>query len=214
MRRALGGPANPAVESLGNSHARNSMFELFLAADWKVRGLSVTVGEPDIELSIKGSRILTECKRPFSKDSVASNIEEAASQIRRHLDRPENASARGLIVISLTRVITGNILMVEGPEGKKAVTEKLIDYLAEHEKEWRVYRRMTAHPRIVAAMFHLAVPWDIGSESLIYMASERFCLASNGDAQGSLFLTSAFLDSTRQQRRPRMVSPQLGVRET
>ena len=58
-----------------------------------------------------------------------------------------NASARGLIVISLSRVITENILMVEGPQGKKAVTHRLVSYLANSEKEWSIYHRMTVRSR-------------------------------------------------------------------
>ena len=194
MRRALAGPFEPTKEEVKTSGSRNTMFELFLAADWKMRGLPVNIGEPDITLEIMGNRFLTECKRPFSENSVSSNIEESARQLKKHLDKAENTCARGLIAISLSRVITANNLMVfSGDEGgRKAVTDRLISEVAQHEKGWRIKHLMNLHPRIVAVMFHLAMPWDIGGESLIYMASEHFVPAGNKDTEGQLLLKHAF----------------------
>jgi hypothetical protein len=46
--RALSGPISPIEEQPKNSAARNAMFELSLAADWKNGGADVELGEPDI----------------------------------------------------------------------------------------------------------------------------------------------------------------------
>jgi IS1 family transposase len=47
VQRALSGPVAPLSEQPKNSVARNAMFELSLAADWKNGGAAVTLGEPD-----------------------------------------------------------------------------------------------------------------------------------------------------------------------
>ena len=52
MRRALSGPIAPLSEQPKNSVARNAMFELSLAADWKNGGAAVQLGEPDILLRL------------------------------------------------------------------------------------------------------------------------------------------------------------------
>jgi hypothetical protein len=48
VQRALSGPIAPLSEQPKNSVARNAMFELSLAADWKNGGAAVQLGEPDI----------------------------------------------------------------------------------------------------------------------------------------------------------------------
>ena len=80
LMRALCGPISPFDEQPKNSDARNTMFELSLAADWKNAGSEIEVGEPDIKLRAPAAVFQTECKRPFSENSVRKNIEEAASR--------------------------------------------------------------------------------------------------------------------------------------
>lgn len=85
--RALCGPISPFDEQPKNSEARNTMFELSLAADWKNAGSEVELGEPDIKLRAPAALFQTECKRPFSENSVRKNIEDAASQLGKELNR-------------------------------------------------------------------------------------------------------------------------------
>lgn len=46
--------------------------------------------------------------------------------------------------------------------GKRLIGEALAELLDEHTEPWGLKRFREMHPRIVAVMFHLAVPWDIG----------------------------------------------------
>jgi hypothetical protein len=176
VQRALSGPIAPPDEQPRNSAGRNAMFELSLAADWKNHGLSVEVGEPDIFLYIAGSPFLVECKRPFSGNSIWPNIEDSAKQLGRDLDRPENCLARGIVAISLGRALTQNNLIccAQVGEAKQAVGKALRAMIAEHQEEWRLKTFRHFHPRIVAVMFHLAVPWDLNGETLAHMAGAHF----------------------------------------
>src|SRR5256884_3775177 len=70
LERALSGPLRPADETPKNSDGRNTMFELAFAAQLRLRGAEVSVGEPDIAVTLSGRRFLIECKRPFREDSV------------------------------------------------------------------------------------------------------------------------------------------------
>ena len=90
VSRAISGPIAPLGEQPKNSTARNAMFELSIAADWKNGGAHVVLGEPDIELILAGTRFIVECKRPFYDRSVRSNIREAASQLGAELNKPGN----------------------------------------------------------------------------------------------------------------------------
>lgn len=127
--RALCGPISPFDEQPKNSDARNTMFELSLAADWKNAGSEVEVGEPDIKLLALGALFHTECKRPFSEKKVRKNIEEAASQLGRELNKLGNEHDYGIVAISLSRVFTkGNLGCYAPPDmGKQIINEALAE---------------------------------------------------------------------------------------
>jgi hypothetical protein len=135
------------------------MFELSLAADWKNAGSEVEIGEPDIKLRTPAAGFQTECKRPFSENSVRKNIADAASQLGGELDKPGNENNYGIVAISLTRVFTKGNLGCYAPAGmgKQVINEALADILDENTQQWRLKRFREMHPRIVAVMFHLSV---------------------------------------------------------
>ena len=64
LERASSGPFMPVVETKQNSDARNVQFELALAAEWRLNGLNVSIGEPDLTLSVGATNYIIECKRP------------------------------------------------------------------------------------------------------------------------------------------------------
>jgi|ERR1035441_2787026 hypothetical protein len=179
VQRALCGPIAPPDEQPKNSAGRNTMFELSLAANWKNLGLPVGLGEPDILLRLAGTPFLVECKRPFHENSVRSNIEDAARQLGKELDRPENGRARGIVAISLSRVFTQNDLVCYAgeDEGRQFIRKALEAMIASHRREWRVRQFLQFHPRIVAVMFRLAVPWDVNGERLVYATMVNYVQA-------------------------------------
>jgi hypothetical protein len=180
----LCGPISPFDEQPKNSEARNTMFELSLAADWKNAGSNVELGEPDIKLRAPAALFQTECKRPFSENSVRSNIGAAASQLGKELNNPGNENDYGIIAISLSRAFTkGNLGCFAPPGmGKQVIGEALAEMLDEHTQEWGLKRFREMHPRIVAVMFQLAAPWDIGGERLIHLSTSNFLETGNNGA--------------------------------
>jgi hypothetical protein len=190
LMRALCGPISPFDEQPKNSEARNTMFELSLAADWKNAGSEVEVGEPDIKLHAPAALFQTECKRPFSENSVRTNLEDAASQLGKELNKPGNESDYGILAISLSRVFTKGNLGCYAPAaiGKRVIGEALAETLDENTQQWGLKRFREMHPRIVAVMFHLAAPWDIGGERLIHLSTSNF-LETGNNADGWKILT-------------------------
>jgi len=185
LERALAGPIAPPDEQPKNSAGRNAMFELFLAADWKNRGLPVELGEPDILVRLAGIPFLVECKRPFYEGSVWPNIEDASRQLGKELDKPGNEDARGIVAISLSRVFTQNDLVcfASEDEGRRLITQELLAMVARHHEAWRIKQFLKFNARIVAVMFHLAVPWDIGGERLVHATRSHFVQAGQ-DREG------------------------------
>jgi hypothetical protein len=177
LSRALSGPISPAQENADNSGARNAMFELTLAADWKDLGLDVKLGEPDIQITIGGTIFLVECKRPFSAGSTRRNIEEAAGQLKEALEAPEHADSFGLVAVSLSRFFPLGDRPFLAPEhsGRKHLNYALIRTIADHKYEWK-WSTTRFHERIASVAFCLAVPWDIDRERLIYLSTTKHFL--------------------------------------
>lgn len=175
LSRAVGGPHSPSMEGPKNSGARNTMFELVLAADWKTAGAELELGEPDIRVRFGGATFAVECKRPFSARSVRANIHDAASQLATLLNAPGCADFFGVVAVSLSRVFNPDTRPWFAPEreGKQAIDDALIELINRHKYEWK-WNTDRFHQRIAAVMFYLAVPWDINGERLIYLATSKF----------------------------------------
>ena len=178
VARAVSGPIFPLEEQPKNSVARNAMFELALAADWKNGGGEVELGEPDILLRVDATSFQVECKRPFHEHSVRANIQHAARQLGKELDRSGNANDFGVVAISLSRAfLHGQVCLAPDGEGSRVLTEALDEIIEDHSNEWRVKGFLNFHERIVAVMFHLAAPWDVNRERLIHLSTSNFVQA-------------------------------------
>ena len=116
LKRALSGPLHPIHENARNRDGRNIWFELALAAEWRLRGASVILGEPDLRLTREGVTFLIACKRPATTESIEANLRDAIKQLRRNLDSSPSGTF-GVAAISLTcafnpgdKVFSGEIL--------------------------------------------------------------------------------------------------------
>jgi hypothetical protein len=177
LLRALSGPSSPAHEKPDNSAARNAMFELMLAADWKNLGADVKLGEPDIEIVVGGAIFRVECKRPFSARSVRRNIEDAAGQLSKALEVSGHAGSFGLVAVSLSRFFNlgGGPFLAAEDSGRKGLNDALIRTIENHKHEWK-WNTARFHERIASVAFYLAVPWDINRERLIYLSTTKHFL--------------------------------------
>lgn len=158
LARALSGPLRPADETKKNTHGRNTMFELALAAEWKVRGLDVRLGDPDITLTLRGVPFLLECKRPFDRTGIRSNVRGAARQLKDKLDQPAHQGSMGIIAISVTRVFNRGqkVFIVPTEEwGQEELNNLLAELMQESSRHWE---KASLHPRIIAVIFHVSTP--------------------------------------------------------
>jgi hypothetical protein len=160
------------------------MFELSLAADWKNGGAHVILGEPDIEFILALTRFFVECKRPFYDHSVRENIKEAASQLGSELDKPGRENDYGIVAISLSRAFTQGDLVcfANESEGRAFVNATLQWLIDENREAWGVNGSEGFHERIMAVMFHLAVPWDMNGQRLVHTAMANFVKVGNSAA--------------------------------
>ena len=200
VARAVSGPPSPLAEQPKNNEARNAMFELCLAADWKNAGMIVEIGEPDIQVRFGSDIFKVECKRPFSENSVWRNIEQAHSQLKEALNRPRKKTDVGIIAVSLSRTFTKGNLMLHGPAeaGRSAIRAALAKMLRDNANDWGLHRRY--HERVVALMFYLAVPWDIDGARLIHLSTSDF-RGTGRKSKGRLILEENFAHPGMERNR-------------
>jgi len=62
-------------------------------------------------------------------------------------------------------------------EGKQFIRNAFDAMIASHRQEWHIKQFLQFHARIVAVMFHLAVPWDVNRERLVYTTMVNYIQA-------------------------------------
>lgn len=158
LKRALSGPIQPADENPKNRDGRNIWFELALAAEWKLRGASVSVEEPDLRLTREGIIFLLACKRPAMEQSIDANIRDAIKQLQNNLDKTLLGTF-GVAAISLSCVVNPGDKVFSGE--MNSLEELLENELTKHER----YLNSVDDPRICGVIFHVATP-GVGGEGV------------------------------------------------
>ena len=113
LQVVLNGPDLPSDEDANSSHARNTMFELNLAARLQRAGLSVDIsGDADLDFTCAGLQWFGECKRPYKIETIEKNMSTACEQLGKRLSGSRLA-ARGLLAISISRPLSTRALYLE-----------------------------------------------------------------------------------------------------
>jgi len=158
LKRALSGPVQPIDESPKNRDGRNIWYELALAAEWRLRGASVMVEEPDLRLTRDHITFLVACKRPAKEQSIHANIRDAIEQLQHNLDKAPQG-AFGVAAISLSCIFNPGDKVFSGE------VSALGDLLENELDKHRQYLRSVDDPRVCCVMFHIATP-SVGGENV------------------------------------------------
>jgi len=194
LKRALKGPIQPIDENPKNSDGRNIWFELALAAEWRLRGASVILEEPDLRLTRDSITFQVACKRPANGQSIHAKIRDAIKQLQRNLGKtPPNVF--GVAAISLSCVFNPGGKVFSGE--MNALGRLLNDELAKHER----YLLSVNDPRICCIMFHIATP-SVGGEDVDLMrASHTLAWDLDRPSVGSMAFREHARDMISRPRR-------------
>ncbi len=151
LKRALSGPVYPIDESPKNRDGRNIWYELALAAEWKLRGATVVVAEPDLQLIRDGITFLIACKRPAREQSIHANIRDAIEQLQDNLDKSPHGTF-GVAAINISCVFNAGDKVFSGD------INALGDLLEKELDKHRPYLVSVDDPRICCVMFEVATP--------------------------------------------------------
>jgi len=83
VKRALSGPAQAMDEGPKNRDGRNVWFELALAAEWKLRGATVTIQEPDLRLVRENTTFLVLVNGQLSNRASTPTLAMPSSKLGR-----------------------------------------------------------------------------------------------------------------------------------
>jgi hypothetical protein len=165
LQVVLKGPELPDDEDGNSSHARNTMFELNLAARLNRAGMDVDIsGEADLEFTCNGLRWFGECKRPYKLETIENNIDRACQQLGKRLSESELA-ARGLLAISISRPLTSRAPYLEysgQEELRRSLKEqvgRMVRVIQERMESLERCRRVGGFGLLLA---HVLMPaWDV-----------------------------------------------------
>ena len=152
----LNGPFAPQDESSASNHSRNTVFELNLAGWLKHKGVLTEVSHnPDISCYRADRRVFIQCKRPFGKKNIETNIKRAKKQLHSDLDMAGDERNRGVVAISLTRALNpANMLFAVRTE--KDLAASLHSQM--HTLATKYTTSLISGPRIVGIVFQMTAP--------------------------------------------------------
>jgi hypothetical protein len=178
LKRALSGPLQPIEETQKNRDGRNIWFELALAAEWKLRGASVSLAEPDLRLTRDGIPFLVACKRPANEQSIDTNLRGAIKQLQANLDTMPSGTF-GVAAISL------NCIFNRGDKVFSGEMSALNPLLAGEFAKCEPYLLSLNGARICCVLFHVATPSLGGEEVDLLRASHTLAWDLDRPSVGS-----------------------------
>jgi hypothetical protein len=105
----------------GDRSGRDFGFELSIAAKFSRAGFLVDFGhDADIKVEIDGAEFFVECKRLKSEKKVNKRIKEGLKQLhKRYKKSPQPDSSRGILAISIGKILNGNLGLIEGKDSNE-----------------------------------------------------------------------------------------------
>lgn len=139
LKEILQGPFLPRHEDPKeqNIHARNTLFELQIAAKFKNAGIDV-IRFDDVSFLFKGHKFNAQCKRIHSSKMIGENVEKAIDQISRKIGEDKNM--KGIICLSINKLTDTDdkFLKVKTVDGiAHEMTRITSKFIERHYQYWR-----------------------------------------------------------------------------
>lgn len=158
LQLAVGGSATPDEEDSGpGSVARNTTFELSLAADLARSEARITLGEPDIIVYHQGNNYVLECKRPYEATGIPRNIVESAKQLTELLPTIEESA--GVITISIQRMIDADFGVFRTEQDALTKLDEVTTSMLQTQDKF--CQKAVTGDNIVAVAFHAATACNV-----------------------------------------------------
>jgi len=161
MGEILGGPSHYDSEDINSNHARNTAFELYVAAKMKNAGYSpFPTPDADVLFEAEDYPFLVECKRPLRWESVDTNIRKANKQLKTRFDN--SADKKGLITLSLTRLANPRLEVLPYAD-QQSMFHHMDSLWTRFKERYGEVLRNRVHKRILGWLVVIRVPVSINN---------------------------------------------------
>jgi hypothetical protein len=165
LAKAVNGPISLEAERAKSSDARNRIFELVMAAQFRAAGIPLKFVEPsDAIITVDNVKCFVECKRIQTEKALEERVRQASSQIEKRLNQEASAKPRGLIAIDISKTVnTDGTLYFSAPSADylaRWVDDRIEAFLSRNRT--RLTSRLD--PRVCAVLLYLRTPAVIEDE--------------------------------------------------
>jgi hypothetical protein len=182
LAKAVNGPTSLEAERAKSSDARNRVFELVMAAQFRAASIPLKFVEPaDAIITVDNIKCFVECKRIQTEKALEERVRQASSQIEKRLNQEALAKPRGLIAIDISKTVnTDGTLYFSTPSAdylSRWVDSNLEPFLTRNRT------KLTSHldPRVCGVLLYLRTPAVIEDEELLTNFRRLFPLSAPGN---------------------------------
>lgn len=178
LRQAVNGPTTLEAERAQTSDARNKIFELVMAAQFRGAGFPPKFVEPaDALVNVYNVRCFLECKRIQNEARLEERVREASSQIEDRLHKQLSRKPKGLIAVDISKAQNDGTLYLNAASSDdlSRQVDTILDAVVDRNKRKLVSR---LSPRVLGILFYLRTPAIIEDEGLLANFRRLFILAT------------------------------------
>jgi hypothetical protein len=178
LAQAVKGPTSLAAERPQSGDARNKVFELVMAAQFRAAGIPVKfaasaggasvkfVGPADAIITVDDIKCFVQCKRIQTENALRDRVHQASPQIRNRLNQQASAKPRGLIAIDISKTVNTDGTLYFNAPSKESLIEWVDARLAAFLSRNRTNLISQLDPRVCGVLLYLRTPAVIGDEEL------------------------------------------------
>jgi hypothetical protein len=167
LAKAVNGPTSLAAERPQSGDARNRVFELVMAAQFRAASIPVKFVDPaDAILTVDNIKCFVECKRIQTENALRDRVRQASSQIEKRLNQEASAKPRGLIAIDISKTVNTDGKLYFNAPSKDSLIEWVDARLALFLNRNRTVLSSQFDPRVCGMLLYLRTPAVIADGEL------------------------------------------------
>jgi hypothetical protein len=165
LAQAVNGPTSLAAERPQSSDARNKVFELVMAAQFRAARAPVKFVDPaDAIITVDHIKCFVECKRIQTENALKDRVHQASSQIRDRLNQQASAKPRGIIAIDISKTVNTHGTLYFSAPSAEYLARWVDDQLDAFLNRNRIALTSQLDPRVCAVLLYLRTPAVIENE--------------------------------------------------
>jgi hypothetical protein len=185
LRSSVTGAANPIDESPLGANARDTLFELSVAAFFRDKKTAVLIGtNKDVILRFGRHTLFAECKRPRGVSGIPRAIEDSTKQLIKYFAAAKHYSSDtlwGFIAVDASLLVNPDHLVLKTP-GVDSVGQKMDSELTAFMHEHRDSLEFQRDSRILGILIFLKrLAFDI--RGVRYFDCQKVSMFSHGHAR-------------------------------